>query len=168
MATVPTTKIRVLMTAARRLDVLVAVLNKMKTLFREGEQFTVQLMRGPKQLGGVRSAWRPAYVQLLVLGGAKREAPNQLDISRCRAKKVECTRLRCRCEQCPLRTAQEKAEIAAVLASGTGENTSYDEIPEDDRAGSADEGMPEEVGGEDPAAGGTRQLTRGTPASRPL
>eukprot|EP00959_Pyramimonas_sp_CCMP1952_P047969 1001400-Pyramimonas_sp.AAC.1 len=56
---VPTTKIRVLTTAAGRLELLVACSNKAAAIFPEGNQFTVQLVRSSRQTGSGRGAKRP-------------------------------------------------------------------------------------------------------------
>ncbi len=123
-----TQRVRVLMTASSRLDLLLAGVNKMQTTFGDGSHFTVQLVRAAKQ----RLRLKPAYVQLMVrkaAGGPAADIPNSIDVGGCRAKAGEYTRLRCLCEQCPLRTQEEMA--AALTSENEGP---FREIPEDDLA----------------------------------
>ena len=139
---IPTTRVRVIMPAAGRLEVLVAGMNKMQTLFPEGAHFSVQLVRGARQNGIGKGARRPAYVQLLVLGSqGPVDCPNQIDISSCRASAGERIHYRCSDAACPLRSAEEKAALAAAFNADDplAEDDPFKEIPEDDRAGSANE-----------------------------
>ncbi|CAK0910476.1 unnamed protein product, partial [Prorocentrum cordatum] len=138
---VPTTKIRVLTTAAGRLELLVACSNKAAAIFPEGNQFTVQLVRSSRQTGSGRGAKRPQHVQLLMLGSpAQPTAPCQLDVSRCLAKAAECCHMRCRDETCPLRSVEEQAALAALVAAKDPRASDPSrEIPEDDKAGDAED-----------------------------
>ena len=152
-------KVRLAVTAGTRLDLLVAIMNKIQVVFPNLQQFTVQLTSGTVQ----KLKRRPSFVQFAVssdffeTGGKMSNSINALGV---RAKAGECTRLRCLSKECPLRPVDDIAKLNGV-ESGKPVDASR-EIDADDTEHMAIDDLMEEGDDEDELAEQQPQLVEPT------
>ena len=108
----PCSKVRLVVTVGARLDLLVAIQNKLLVAFPALQQFTIQLSHGTSQ----KVRRRPAFVQFATstdLLEGDEVLPVSIPALATRARRGEGTRLRCLCKSCPLRP---KSEMDALLS----------------------------------------------------
>jgi hypothetical protein len=109
-------RVRMLIPMGNRMDVAVALQKKLDTEFPTLETFIIQVTCGPQQ--GLKK--RPQLCIFSVDQGSTKglQVPNSVDALSCRAKRGECTRLRCLDATCPLRSIEERQALEANKDGG--------------------------------------------------
>jgi hypothetical protein len=145
-------------TAGRRYDLLAAIQAKVASSFPKIPAFTSILVAGENQTLRVSSQFLA-----LLIKGEEPNAPASAPLLKCRAKAMECLRLRCLSRQCAHRST---AELASVVGD-TGPASVQQEIHPDDREVD-DEGVFEEDESDAAATNGKRDFVVDLwPFSRP-
>ena len=143
-------KFRVAVPVGARLDLLVAVQNKLTVLFQGLPQYTVQLTHGPVQ----KERRRPSYLQVVYSEDHKTDTENvpvTVPALAVRARRGESTRLRCLCKDCPLRPKEELERILVAENGGQQTVPADIELEREDLEEALDDGQKEEE--EDEAEG---------------